>query len=71
MTIDIRAVARFDFDLNTGIDHVQIVQESEAGQGRMIDFHAGIDYGDADTFPRTLFQSAARFVQAKRTGLRG
>jgi hypothetical protein len=71
MTIDIGAIARFDFNLDASIDHVQVVQEGEAGQGRMIDFHPGIDYGDADAFPRALFQSAARFVQAKRTWLRG
>jgi hypothetical protein len=71
VSIDVGAVSRFDFNLNAGVDYVEVVHKSESGQRRMIDFHPGIDHGDADTFPRALFQSAARFVQAERTGLRG
>jgi hypothetical protein len=71
MTIDIAAIARFDFNLNARVDYMQIVQEREAREGRMIDFHSRIDDCDAHTFARALFQSAARFVQAKRGGLWG
>ena len=67
MTIDVGAVARPYLNLDAGIHDMEIVQELDALQGRMIDLDPGIDHGNAHAFARSLFQSAAGFVQPERT----
>ena len=67
--VNVAAVPRFDLDLHSGIDDMQIVQKSQARQGRMIDFHSGIDDRDPHSFASAFFQSAPRFIQPERTGI--
>ena len=59
---NVNAVARLDFNLDTSIDHLKVMEQSEAGQSRMIDLDSGIDHGDPDAFARALFQGTARFL---------
>ena len=59
---NVNTIARLDFNLDTSIDHLKIVEQSEAGQSRMIHLDSGIDNGDPDAFARAFFQGTARFL---------
>src|SRR4051794_27900244 len=57
VSVDISAIAWFNFDLNTGIDHVKVIKQTDSLQSRMLYLYARIDHSNADTFARSLRQS--------------
>jgi hypothetical protein len=59
---NVNAIARLDFNLDTSIDHLKVMEQSEAGESRVIDLDSGIDHGDPDAFARALFQGTARLL---------
>jgi hypothetical protein len=69
MTIDIAAVSGFNLDLNSGIDHVKIMQQADTDQIGMIDFNPRVNHGNSDTFARASSQGLAGLLQSERTGI--
>ena len=68
---DIDPTARLDLDLDSSIDDLEVVEQSETRQSGVINLDPGIDYGDPDAFPGSFFQGAPRFLQPERTRIWG
>ncbi len=69
MTINVASVSGLHLDLNSGVDDVKIMQETDADEVGMIDLDPRVDHGNSDTFARAIGQRLAGLVQSEGTGI--